>query len=429
MSRLCWDAGRVYNLIWGVKVVTKATTAQPGHSARWRRLAIWSVALWACFLSGCASWPWQKTDDLPGGGARDSFILRGRGLERDKVADDKLQAQLDNAKRLYQKQEYKKAEPIFAKLASNNKNPVNLAEEARYFEADCQYMVGNLRDASGTFKSYFKEFRNGNYQEQANRRMFDIAEYWLVDTRKEMEAYEELREGKRWLVMPASFIHFGKDMPALDREGHAVGLLQDIYINDALGPVGEKALFYLATVKFFREDYKEADFYYKQLYEKFPNSPLAPKAIKQSIICKQVCNHGPLYDGREVESSRKLIDTAVRAYPQLRKDEEWMQRQLVAINAQQAERDFNIAKFYERTGHPGSAYFYYELVKRRYPNQKVAAQASERMAELRTKVDSQRMDAANGTNGGIFDRLVNPRNDPSQAPRILPPSFANTPGP
>ena len=41
-------------------------------------------------------------------------------------------------------------------------------------------------------------------------------------------------------------------------------------------------------------------------------------------------------------------------------DIEWVNKQLVSIHYQQADRDFNVAAFYDRTGHPGSAYFYYE---------------------------------------------------------------------
>ena len=426
MLPTCGDADRVCNLTWGVKVVTKPWT---------QRMVV--GALGAFLAAGCASLPsWAgKKDETPkAAGARDSFVLRGRGLEKDKTpVDDAVQAELDDAKRLYQSQEYKKAQPIFAKLANNSKNPVNVGEEARFFEADCQYMQGNHRDAAGTFKKYFKEFRNGAYQEQANRRVFDIANYWLDETRRQMAEYEEVREGKRYLVKPASFVYVTKDMPFLDREGHATGLLQEVYLNDLRGPLGERALFYLATIKFFREEYKEADFYYQQLYENFPNSQLASKAIKQSIICKQVCNHGTAYDSREVENSRKLIDTAARAYPELGKDEAWMQRQLVAVNLQQADRDFRIAEFYRRMKHPGSAYFYYELVQRRYPNTDYANKAGERIAELRSQVQDNATAAGDSsTSGGALSRILSPfrgSQDPSQAPRMLPPSFANSPGP
>ena len=40
---------------------------------------------------------------------------------------------------------------------------------------------------------------------------------------------------------------------------------------------------------------------------------------------------------------------------------EKLTRAKFAIRSQQAEKDFLTAEYYERTGHPGSAVFYYEL--------------------------------------------------------------------
>jgi hypothetical protein len=53
----------------------------------------------------------------------------------------------------------------------------------------------------------------------------------------------------------------------------------------------------------------------------------------------------------------------------------------------QAEKDFRLAEFYRRTSHAGTAYFYYQLVCRRYPGTKWAARAAERLGELRKKAD------------------------------------------
>ena len=53
-----------------------------------------------------------------------------------------------------------------------------------------------------------------------------------------------------------------------------------------------------------------------------------------------------------------------------------------AIRSQQAEKDFKTAEYYERTGHPGSAVFYYELVRRRYAATKYADIANERKEHL-----------------------------------------------
>ncbi len=301
-----------------------------------------------------------------------------------------------------------------------------IADDALYYEAACQFYQNNLRAAEGTLRLYLKEFRNGSHADEANRRLFEIANYWLDDTRQLMQAYEEKRQGKRYMVLPVSYIHWSKDMPFMDAEGHAIQCLEDVRLNDIGGPIGEKALFYIATIKFFHEDYKDADYYYTQLYEHYPNSSLAPKAIKQAIICKQLSTGGSCYDCRGVEESRKLIDVAARAYPQLMaKEQDWITRQLVSVNLQQADRDFNIAEFYRRTGHPGPAYFYYELVLRRYPNTEYADKAAGRKNEMREKIGQEQAAAASDAASSAPEalrRMLSPTSnaDSSQAPRPFP---------
>jgi len=66
----------------------------------------------------------------------------------------------------------------------------------------------------------------------------------------------------------------------------------------------------------------------------------------------------------------------------------------VSINVQLAEKDLKLAEFYQRTGHPGAAYFCYELVCRRYPNTSYAATAAKRKEELRVKVEQEEQKAA-----------------------------------
>src|SRR5262249_35175849 len=46
------------------------------------------------------------------------------------------------------------------------------------------------------------------------------------------------------------------------------------------------------------------------------------------------------------------------------------------------EKDFRSAEYYERIGHPGSAVFYYELVRRRYAGTQYADLATERKDRL-----------------------------------------------
>ena len=55
---------------------------------------------------------------------------------------------------------------------------------------------------------------------------------------------------------PTNWFNFSKDKPFNDVEGHAILTLEDVRLNDIRGKLAEKSLFYIATVKFFRGDYK-----------------------------------------------------------------------------------------------------------------------------------------------------------------------------
>src|SRR5581483_3749695 len=159
--------------------------------------------------------------------------------------------------------------------------------------------------------------------------------------------------------------------------------------NDITGPLADKALFLAGGVKFYREDYREADHYFTQLVDHHPNSPLAPQAIELAIISKSMSTGGPDYDGRKVAEARILVDTALRSYPELARDRAgFLERQLGSITYQQAQKDYKTAEFYRRTGHPGSAYFYYEIVRRRYPGTRFAELATERMNQIRADVEA-----------------------------------------
>lgn len=388
-----------------------------------RAAALLPLAL--CLLStGCFSLPWQKKKDphegLTGG---DSMVLGAGGLERyHGVLDPEKQALMDAAHRHFLNKDYAKAEPIFGDILKEKKLPINVSEEALYYRAECQYQMKDYREAAATFRLHLKNYRNGAHAQDSIARLFQIADYWLEPTRQEMQAKAEGHN--RWFTMPKKFeIHLTRDMPVMDVEGHALISLEDVRLNDIGGQYGEQACFYLATVKFFREQYRDADYFFTQLYEHYPNSKLAPKAIKQAIICKQICTGGSCYDCRTVQETRKLLDVVPVAYPTLAKtDQDWIERQLVAVNLQQADRDFNIAEFYRRTGHPGPAYFYYELVRRCYPNTDYSEKAQKHMTDLRGQVERERgADAASA--------LPSPATRPSDLPTRLPDGPAPVPAP
>jgi outer membrane protein assembly factor BamD (BamD/ComL family) len=216
--------------------------------------------------------------------------------------------------------------------------------------------------------------------------MYDIACYWLDDTWDEMK---RARDGKNWLTVPDWF-HFGPTKPFFDREGRAVDALEKVRMYELKGPLADQALYRCGIVKMYRQDWREADHYFSTLANNHPDSKLAPKAIECAIFCKQEATGGSDYDGRKTAEARKLIQVALSAYPDIANDpakRKKMDTLRQAIDLQQAEKEYKMAEFYRRTGHPGSAYFYYVLVQRRYPHTIYAQMAVKRWNSLRDELE------------------------------------------
>lgn len=324
----------------------------------------------------------------------DSMVLRGDNLEPEKhMADDKTAARLGGAHQLYRQEDYAHAQKVFHRIAENKKTSPQIAEEARFYEADCLRRQQKYPAASDTYNKLLIDFPSGAHRDEAVLHMFEIANYWLDDTRKAMRAEKE--KAKSMFAMPdLTLCHFEKSKPFLDEEGRAIEALEHVYVNSMnttnAKAAGEQALFMLGTIKAFREEYVEADYYFTQFVDQFKDSKNAPKALEMAIFCKHMSTGGADYDGRKVAEARDLIAKARANYPELASRQNvFLDRQMVGINLQQAAKDFKTAEFYRRTGHPGAAYFYYGVVRRRYPNTPYFEKATERMHELRKKEEAE----------------------------------------
>jgi hypothetical protein len=359
------------------------------NTSLWKRsLRRWLPAVGLAAVGGCS---WDEftlvKPPTPPPPPVQSFTLRQEGLTADKdpVADTP-QAMLAGGHEFFRRQEYASSERVFHYLAENKKTPPAIVQEALFYEAESLRLQGYLPKATDIYIDLNKKFRNNPFRDQANQRMFDIAMDWLEDTWAEMKESEEVKKGERWVVWPR-FVSFEKKKPVLDREGRAMQVLDEVRFNDLKGPLDDKALWVCGLVKLYHEDYKEADQYFTQIHERHPDSPFGDKAIQLAIFSKQMSTGGPEYDGRKCAEARKLVDVALRMPGMNDQKKEELIKHLKSIAAQQAAKDFETAEFYRRTGHPGPAYFCYEIVRRRYPNSEYARLAEERKRELQPELE------------------------------------------
>ena len=297
--------------------------------------------------------------------------------------DPRAQEKLAQAHELYAGQQYEPAQKLFKELADNKSNPAELAETARYMQAECRRMRSQYPEAVDTYHRVLMDFPTGAHRRDACARMFEISDYWLDDFRDELDRRKDEKGVLRWRPRWPNLTDPSK--PDTDQEGRALQALEYVHTHDVTGPTADKALFWCGHVNFIRGNFQEADHFFSQLVELHKDSPLRPQAMLFAIQAKNNSTGGAVYDGRKSAEALQLVHATEASVPEVAHNPEMaekLNRARFAIRSQQAEKDFRMAEFYERTGHPGSAVFYYELVRRRYAGTRYSDLATERKEKL-----------------------------------------------
>ena len=339
--------------------------------ATFRTTTRWALTLaaFALLAPGCKTWESFKDR---------TNTIRTALLETG-YDDHRAQEKLASAEQLFSDGHYAKAQDAFRDLADNRNNPADLAEHARFMLAECRYARGQYPEAVDTYHKLLMDFPTGVHRRDSCARMFEIADFWLNDFRDELEKRKDESGVLGW--RPAWKSPFDKKRPWVGQEGRTLEALDHVWTHDMMGPLADKALFWCGYVNYIRGNFQEADHFFSTLAEMHKDSPLRPQAMAYAIQAKNNATGGADYDGRKCAEALQLVHVAEATVPQLTQDPamaEKLTRAKFAIRSQQAEKDFRMAEYYERTGHPGSAVFYYELVRRRYAGTRYSDIATER---------------------------------------------------
>ena len=332
------------------------------------RLLLAAAAL-AALAPGCRTWQsFKERTNTIRTALFDSGYDDPRATEKLASADDHFSAG-----------DYKKAQELYRDLADNRNNPTDLAEQARFMQAECRFARGQYPQAVDTYHKLLMDFPTGAHRRESCARMYEIADYWLNDFRDELEKRKDEPGVLGW--RPAWKDPFDTKRPLLGQEGRTLEALDRVWTHDMMGPLADKALFWCGYVNYVRGNFQEADHFFSTLVEVHKESPLRPQAMAYAIQSKNSATGGADYDSRKCAEALQLVHVAEATVPELTQDPAMaakLTRAKFAIRSQQAEKDLRMAEYYERTGHPGSAVFYYELVRRRYAGTRYSDVAGER---------------------------------------------------
>jgi TolA-binding protein len=357
---------------------------------------------------------------------KDGAYKSMRSMVTSSYHDAEAEAKMAKAEELFAAGDHKAAQAIFADLADNTYNPTMLAEKARFYEGECLRERKKLPDAAASYNRMLQDFPAGAYRQQACDRMYEIAYGWLEsDTLADIEAEQAGKAPPWWQRAAKAPNVFDNTRPLFDTEGEALRVLDNVQTHDLIGPNADKALFWLGYVNFYRGRFEEADQYFSSLVETHKDSKLRPTALRLAIMAKNNSTGGSAYDSAKASEALQLVHHAEATEPAYTRDEKesaWLTRQKMAILMQLADKEFEQAQYYERTGHLPSAYFKYQLVCRQYPGTKYSDLAKMRLAELdkvRQQIEADRAagkyDGTLGTLRRQWDRMTGAPTD--DAPR------------
>ena len=89
----------------------------------------------------------------------------------DPLADEKMA----RAEQHFSQQQYADAQTLFKELADNTRNKAELAERARFMQAECRRLRGHYPEAVDTYNRLLNDFPTGANRKEACGRMFEIA--------------------------------------------------------------------------------------------------------------------------------------------------------------------------------------------------------------------------------------------------------------
>ncbi len=386
------------------------------------RLACAFAVLATALVTGCQSGSAKKKS------LKDRVYAAVRSTVTNAYHDPEAEAKLGRAEELFATQSYADAQKIYADVADNTYNPSGLLEKARFKEAECVRLRGRLPAAVDTYHRLLQDFPTGIYSEQAATKMYAIADVWMKDSLKDIEEKENGRASVRLPRMP-NFTDRSK--PALDQEGELIKTLENIAVGAPNSTVADKAMFWCGFLHFAHGRFEEADHFFSTLVDMYKDSPLRLEASKYAVMAKNNATGGAVYDGQKSAEALQLVHSLEATEPEYVQDKEksaWLTRQKFAIRIQQAEKDYETAEYYRRTNHPGSAYFYYELVMRCYPGTKFSDLSKSRIEEMERIKAEREADRAAGkisTKEQIaegWDKLVGvvkPKSDDGAVPKDI----------
>lgn len=173
-------------------------------------------------------------------------------------------------------------------------------------------------------------------------------------------------------------------LPAYDE---AIEILDRIWERVPGTRLGEDALRIKADYFYRRGDMDLAQDEYANLAREYPAGRFRQFAMLRSAEAAVAAFPGVKFDDRPLLEAEERYRQLQEAYPAYA-EREAVAQQREGIRQKRAEKDLDIARWYERTKQPAAAEFYYRAILKDWPDTLAAADARQRLQALGIEVGS-----------------------------------------
>lgn len=304
---------------------------------------------------------------------------RWQALPTDRAVDRYANAEFVAAEDLFRKEDYSGARKAFRSLAKKYKDQP-LEEDVLFMLAECEFKLDRLPSAQDSYHKLLTKYPTTRYMPQAVQRSYDIAYYWLEDSRLRAEGKPSKYTWSRYVNL------FDRTRPLFDTAGRALDTVEVIQQYDPFGPLTDDAMMMAGADRFISDDYIQAAGYYEQLVADQPRSEHHSKA---KILCEQSflrSYRGPQYDASDLDGAHRMAKAALETAESYSSDQQRrLEADLRAIHLERAKRDFITGEDFRHRWLYTSAKYYYRQVIDKYPDTDWARKAEEMLREVGDK--------------------------------------------
>jgi len=289
---------------------------------------------------------------LAGGSARaDEYILKdGKWVAAPKPAKGTAEGELALIRQQIEEKNFKTARASADAFLKDHPDSPS-CEEAMLLGAQAELDNGMYYQAFERLEALLAKYPNGLFLERALTREMEVANAFLA--------------GKKRIVGRVL------RLPAAD-EG--LTILRKISEHAPGTDIAERALLRIGEYHFEQKEYRDSADAYDEFLTLNPKSARVPHTMALAAQSMHESFKGVPYDETPLVEAEARFKALIAQYPdEARKARAAdMVREIVAIRG---ERSYETAKFYERTGKPQSAIFYYRQVVEEFPSTVWASEA------------------------------------------------------